>query len=95
MTNYIYTTTNTKPTSISLKDISEAMKKIAAIAAIPDTREEDKILGIKAASIKFLQPENYRKMNDEDKALIDEAIERAAYINRMETLEKHKLIGNY
>ena len=92
MTNYIYTTTNTKPTSISLKDIQEAMKKIAAI---PDTREEDKILGIKAASIKFLQPENYRKMNDEDKALIDEAIERAAYINRMETLEKHKLIGNY
>lgn len=92
MTNCTYTTTNTKPTSIYLKDISEAMKKIAAI---PDTREEDKILGIKAASIKFLQPENYRKMNHEDKALIDEAIERAAYINRMETLEKHKLIRNY
>jgi len=75
------TETSAKPQTCSLKAISEAMKKLAMM---PDTREEDKILGIKSASFKFEQPENYRKMSDEDKALIEDAIQRAAYIIREE-----------
>jgi len=83
------TSTNLKAKTISLEDISEGMKKLALL---PDTREEDKILGVKAAALKFLQPEFYRKMSDEDKCLIDQSIERAAYINREEILEKSRIV---
>jgi len=78
----VSTATNVKPLKdISLEDISEAMKKLFEL---PDVREEEKMLGLRAAAIKFLQPESYRKMSDEDKVLIENAIERATYIIRQE-----------
>lgn len=81
----VSTSTNAKPQTCSLKIISEAMKKLAML---PDTKEEDKILGIESAAFKFNQPENYRKMSDEDKALIENAIQRAAYIIREDRLKR-------
>ncbi len=75
------TATNQQAKAPSLEMISEAFKQLAMR---PDTTELDKELGIKAANLKFNQPENYRKMSDEDKGLIDNAIERMAYINRQE-----------
>ena len=80
----ISTLTNAKPANISLETISEAMKKLFEL---PDVQKEEKILGLRAAAIKFQQPESYRKMSDEDKALIDNAIERAKYIIRREQLK--------
>ena len=81
----LMTTKLEKPQVCTLEAISEAMKKIAMM---PDTRESDKILGLRAANLKFNQPEDYRKMSDEDKALINNAIERAAYINREELQQR-------
>jgi len=83
------TTTSAKPQIGSLKAISEGMKKLAMI---PDTKEKDKTLGIRAAAIKFGQPENYSKLSDEDKALINNSINRAAYIIREEQLKKLNII---
>jgi hypothetical protein len=79
------TTTSAKPQICSLEAISEAMKKLAMM---PDTKEEDKALGIRAAAIKFGQPENYSKLSDEHKTLIENAIQRAAYIIAEEQFKK-------
>jgi len=80
----ICTSTSQLPKPITLDAIQDAIK---LIMAIPDTRKIDKDLGIKAADIKFSHPEDYRKMSDEDKCLIENAIEKAAYIVRQERQE--------
>lgn len=78
------TSTNTQPKAPTLEDIQKAMK---AVMALGDFRKKDKELGIQAMNLKFNHPEDYRKLDDEDKTLIDNAIERAAYIQRQETME--------
>lgn len=78
------TCTNTQTKAPTLKDIQKAMK---AVMDLGDVRQKDKELGIKATNLKFNHPEDYRKLDDEDKSLIDNAIERLAYINRQEAME--------
>ena len=78
------TSTNTKTKAPTLEDIQKAMK---AIMALGDVRQKDKELGIQAMNLKFNHSEDYRKLDDEDKLLVDNAIERAAYIQRQETME--------
>jgi Ni,Fe-hydrogenase maturation factor len=85
--NNTTTTTSAKPEICSLEAISEGMKKLAMMR---DTKQEDKILGILAAAIKFEQPENYSKLSDEHKTLIENAIKRAAYIVAEEQFKKLK-----
>jgi len=79
------TTTSAKPQICSLEAISEGMKKLAMMR---DTKEEDIALGIRAAAIKFEHPEIYSKLNDEDKTLIENAIQRASYIITEEKFKK-------
>lgn len=79
MTDTTCTNTQTKP--LTLEDIQKAMK---AITNLGDVIQKEKEIGIKAMNLKFNHPENYRKLDDEDKLLIDNAIKRAAYIQREE-----------
>lgn len=78
------TCTNTQTEAPTLEDIQKAMK---AVMDLGDVRQKDKELGIQAMNIKFNHPEDYRKLDDEDKLLIDNTIQRAAYIQRQEAME--------
>ena len=77
------TASNDKPKELTLEDIQEAIK---LINNIPDTKEKEKHLGLQAMNCKYNYPEDYRMFSDEDKLLIDNAIERRAYIIRQEGL---------
>lgn len=75
------TCTNTQTKPLMLEDIQKAMK---AITNLGDVIQKEKEIGIKAIYLKFYHPEFYKKLGDEEKFIINNTIERAAYIHRKE-----------
>jgi hypothetical protein len=77
------TASNEEAKELTLEDIQKAIK---LINNIPDTKEKEKQLGLQAMNCKYNHPEDYRMFSNEDKLLIDNAIERRVYIIRQEGL---------
>ena len=81
---------NAKPQTNSLEDIVAAMNKVAMIL---NTKEEDKILERKAVVFKYSHPDYY-KMSTQNKALIEDLVQRASYRKNEECFKKIQ-VGSY
>jgi len=73
----------------TVKEISDAMKAaMEKLRKVPDFAQKEKELGAAAANLKFCEPEKFNNLSEEDKLVVQSAIDRAAYIIRQETFQR-------
>ena len=77
---------NKPPKELTLKIIQEGFKEVFKTMGSLE-EEKDKWLGLQAMNLKYNHTEDYKRLNYEDKLLIDNVIEKGAYLTRRANLK--------